>query len=149
MRTVEDAAGRRYLLEKRSAGSSRVRDLETGETRYVPDDELTPVEGADPLVAAARAIPDARGRLPQGVHDERALGLLVLLRQGPRSVRALLDGTALCESDLLGTVSELRAAGLVAEATVDGERGYGLTDEAREALASGQSETASREETGD
>jgi hypothetical protein len=50
-------------------------------------------------------------------------------------VRTLLGATDLCESDLVGLITELRAAGLVEEATVGGERGYAATGEAREAVA--------------
>jgi len=136
--TVEDADGRRYVLVKRSRESSLVRDVETGRARYVPNDDLEalrPVEGVDPLSAAASAVPPPLRRLVSAVHDDRGLGLLVALAREPRSARWLLDATEICESDLHGLVSELRAAGLVREATVAGERGYAATDEARRAVA--------------
>lgn len=142
MRTVEDDAGRRYLLLTRSSDSSLVRDIETGERRHVPNARLSEPAGVDPLVAAAETVPAAgRGAL-RGLHDDRAIGLLVLLAHAPRSVRALLSATDLCESDLLGVASELRAAGLVEAAVVDGERGYAATDPAREALQSARAETS-------
>jgi hypothetical protein len=143
MRVVEDAAGRRLLLVKRSAGSSLVRDPETGEERFVPTEELTVRDGVDPLVTAAAAVePSVRDRLGVG-HDERSLGLLVTLARAPRSARALLEATTLCESDLLGLVTELRAAGLVEETSVDGERGYDVTAAARRVLGVPQSDGAS------
>lgn len=143
MRVVEDASGRRLLLLKRSSDASLVRDPETGEDRYVPTDELRVRDGVDPLVVAADAVDPAVGdRLGVGF-TTRSLGLLVTLAREPRSARALLEATDLCESDLLGLVSELRAAGLVAETTVDGRRGYDATDQARRALGVRQSDGAS------
>jgi len=134
MRTVEDASGRRYLLLKRSGESSLVRDVESGEERYLPNEELSARHGVDPLSAVAEAVPAPVRRLLGAVHDDRGLGLVVTLAREPRPARALLEATDLCESDLLGLLSELRAAGLVEEATVDGERGYAATDAAREAV---------------
>lgn len=130
MRTVRDEDGTRYLLLSESSDSSRVREVETGEERYVPNDRLTVVEGASPLATAARTVPDDVRRLLLAVRDDRALGLLVVLTDGPVSVRQLLADTDLCESDLHGLVGEFRAAGLIEETEVGGERGYALTDEA-------------------
>ena len=135
MRTVETADGRRYLLVKRSSESSRVRDPATGEERYLPNADLTPVD-AGPLETAAEAVPEATRVLVTATHDERALGLLLeLWRRGPVPVRALLGDYDLCESDLLGILTEFRVAGLVEEAEVVGERGYRLTETGEAALA--------------
>ena len=134
MRTVEDEAGRRYLLLKRSGESSLVREVATGEERYVPNDDLADLDGVDPLEAAAGAVQPPLRRLVSAVHDDRGLGLLVALSREPRSARALLDATDLCESDLVGLLAELRAAGLIEEATVGGERGYAATEDTREAV---------------
>ena len=139
MRTVEDEAGRRYLLLKRSGESSLVRDAATGEARFLPNDDLVTLDGVDPLTAAAEAVSPHLRRLLRTVHDDRGLGLLVLLAHEPRSARALLGATDLCESDLLGMATELRAAGLIAETTVDGERGYAVTEDGREAIEQLQS----------
>lgn len=134
MRTVRDASGRRYVVEKESAESSRVRDPETGERRHLPNDALTPVD-EDPLAVAAAAAPEAVRRLVAATRDERTLGLLFELdAQGPLAARDLLAETTLCESDLHGAGTELRVAGLLAETDVGGERGYRLTDEGRAAL---------------
>lgn len=131
MRTVEDAAGHRYLLLKRSREASLVRDAETGEHRHVPTDELTTVGGTSPLETAAASLPTAAGRLVTAVRDDRALGLLVALEAADGlAARSLLDAEDYCESDLHGLVGELRAAGLVRSATVDGEEGYRLTEDA-------------------
>jgi hypothetical protein len=133
VRTV-DHDGERYLLLKRSGESSLVRHPETGEERYLPNEELTE-SGESPLVTAARRVPDATRQVVTAVHSERALGVLVELdERGPLSVRAVLGGYDLCESDLHGLFGELRAAGLVVETEVDGERGYRLTDRGREGL---------------
>ena len=71
----------------------------------------------------------------RAVHDDRSLGLLVVVAdEGPLSVIELLDTADLCESDLHGAVTELRAAGLIDEAEVNGHRGYAATDAASEAI---------------
>lgn len=46
----------------------------------------------------------------------------------------LLGAYDLCESDLHGLLTEFRAAGLVVETTVYGERGYEATDAAKEGV---------------
>jgi len=128
MRTVADEAGRRYLLLKQSDESWLVRDPATGETTHRPAAALTVVDGESPLETAARGAPDAvRDRLARP--SERAVGLLVEIhRRQPVGVRDLLAAVDLCESDLHGLLAEFRAAGLVAETTVVGERGYETTE---------------------
>jgi len=138
MRTVRDESGKRYVLLKESDESSRVRDPETGEERYVANARLEPVEGVSPLVATARAVPEPVRRVLSATRDDRALGLLLEIdARGPVGVRALLEYD-LCESDLHGLLGEFRAAGLVedVEAASDGngERGYATTETASEAL---------------
>ena len=144
MRTVEDDAGRRYLLLKRSRDASLVRDPETGEQSYVPTEDLTVVDGVSPLETAAASVPPAARALATAVHDDRALGLLVALEAADGlSARALLDADDACESDLHGLLGELRAAGLVEAATVDGEEGYRLADDAAAVVRALQSATSS------
>lgn len=134
MRTVEHE-GDRYLLVKQSGESCLVRDPETGEERYLPNDELA-ATGDSPLTVAARAVPEAARRILTAAHSERTLGVLVELEErGPLSVRDILGSYDLCESDVHGTFAELRAAGLVEEADVAGERGYATTELASEGLA--------------
>jgi hypothetical protein len=136
MQTVRDAAGDRYLLVKRSAESSRIRDPDTGEEEYRPNDTLTFEEEASLSVGAA-AVPEPIRRVVAAAHDDRSLGLLIdLVDRGPLPVVELLSTTDLCESDLHGLVMEFRAAGLVVETSVHGERGYDATEAAREAVAS-------------
>lgn len=143
MRTVRDENDNRYLLLKRSSGSSLVRDPSSGEERYLDNAELSPAEGTSALETAAREIDEPIRRLLRAVHDDRTLGFLLLLeRRGPLSVRELLDIDAVCESDLHGTLAELRAAGLLEEREVAGagERGYATTDLGADALVSLRSE---------
>ena len=136
MQVLESDDGTRYVLVKRSSESSLVRDPNTGESRYLPNETLSVVEGASPLETAARAVPEPARRVLRATHTDRALGLLLELdARGPTPVRALLD-YGMCESDLHGTLAEFRAAGLVEEATVAGERGYAVTETATEGLAS-------------
>lgn len=128
MRTVRDASGKRFLLVKQSSDSSRVRDPDTGAERYLDNDGLEFVGGESPLVTAAAGVPASVRRVLTAVPNERALGLLVeLVDRGPVSVVELLDAYDLCESDLHGLLAEFRAAGLVEEARVYGERGYDAT----------------------
>ena len=135
MQVLEDGEGTRYVLLKRSADSSLVRDVETGESSYLPNEELSLVEGASPLETAATAVPEPARQVIRATHTDPALGLLLELdARGPTPVRALLD-YGMCESDLHGTLAEFRAAGLVEEATVAGERGYAVTETTRAGLA--------------
>ncbi|WP_439025857.1 DUF7346 family protein [Haloarchaeobius sp. DT45] len=136
MRTVRDDSGDRYLLVKRSSDASLVRDPATGEERYVENDRLESVDGETPLETAASAVPPAVRRILTATHDDRSLGLLVeLVDGGPIAVRDLLASYDLCESDMLGLLTEFRAAGLAEEATIAGERGYDATDLARAGVA--------------
>ncbi|WP_353633464.1 hypothetical protein ABSL23_08955 [Halobacterium sp. NMX12-1] len=136
MRTVRDDDGHRYLLLKQSSDSSLVRDPETGDERHVPNDDLEPADGEAPLDALASAVPEPARRVTTACHDDWHLGLLVdLADRGPLAAREMLGAYDTCESDLLGAVTELRAAGLVEEATVNGERGYRLTEPGREGIA--------------
>lgn len=135
MRTVR-AGDTRYLLVKRSGDSSLVRDPANGEERYVSNDDLEPAGGESPLETAARAIPDATRRVLSAAHDDRSLGLLLELdRRGPVAVVDLMGDYDYCESDMHGQLGEFRAAGLVEEATVAGQRGYDATELASEGLA--------------
>jgi hypothetical protein len=134
VQVLEADDGTRYVLLKRSSESSLVRDPETGESRYLPNESLSVVEGASALETAAATVPEPTRRVLRATHTDQALGLLLELdSRGPTPVRALLD-YELCESDLHGTLAEFRAAGLVEDADVAGERGYALTDTAREGL---------------
>ncbi len=136
MRTVRDADGNHYLLLKESGQSSLVRDPATGEQRHLPNDDWELVDGESPLETAASALPETIRRVVTAAHDERALGLLLEIdAQSPVGIRTLLSAYDLCESDLHGLLTEFRAAGLVEEATANGQRGYATTDEASEALA--------------
>lgn len=136
MRTVETDDGRRYLLVKESSDAWLVRDPTTGEERYLPVEQLSDVSGDAPLVAAAGGVPEAVRRVVTAAHDDQSLGLLVeLVDRGPVPVVDLLGAYDLCESDFLGLLSEFRAAGLVREARVHGERGYDATAVTREAVA--------------
>jgi hypothetical protein len=135
MRTVRDDDGKRYVLLKQSASSSHVRDPDTGTERYLDNDAISVVDGESPLETAARGVPEATRRALSAVRDDRSLGLLCELVDEPRSVRALLGDYDLCESDLHGLLVEFRAAGLLAETEVHGERGYEATETAERAVA--------------
>ena len=135
MQTVRDGDGETYLLVKRSAESSRVRDPSTGEERYVDNDDLRVVDGESALATAASGVPEPVRRTLGAVRDDRSLGLLaVVVDEGPIAAIDLLDAADMCESDLHGTITEFRAAGLVAETEVAGRRGYEATAVAVEAL---------------
>lgn len=136
MRTVRNDEGTRYLLVKRSTESSLVRDPTTGSERYLPNDELTADDEASALATAADGVPSSVRRVLTAAPDDRALGLLIeLADRGPLAVRTLLGTYDLCESDLHGLLGEFRAAGLIEEARVAGERGYDATGTTREAVS--------------
>lgn len=135
MRTVRDDSGETYLLVKESSDACKLRNPETGEETYRDRDDLEPVEGESPLALTAQAVSESVRRVLTATPDERALGLLVDLHErGPHSVRYLLDATDLCESDLLGLLTEFRAAGLIEESRIAGERGYATTELADEGI---------------
>jgi hypothetical protein len=135
MQPVRTDDGDRYLLVERAAESSLVRDPETGTERSLPNDALTAADSATALETAAGGVPDAVRRVLLATPSERALGVLVeLVDRGPLPARTLLSAYDLCESDLHGLLAEFRVAGLVAEATVDGQRGYDATATTREAV---------------
>jgi len=136
MRTVRDDEGERYLLVKRSTESSLVRDPDTGTERYLPNADLTVEDEVSALATAAEAVPASVRRVLTAVPNDRALGLLVeFVDRGPVGVRTLLDTYDLCESDLHGLLAELRAAGLIDETRVAGERGYEATETTVDAIA--------------
>ncbi|MFC3478625.1 DUF7346 family protein [Halobacterium litoreum] len=129
MRTVRDDDGTLYVLLKESSDSSLVRDPATGDTEHRPNDDLEPAGGESPLGALATAVPEAVRTVLGACHDDWHLGVLVdLADRGPLAAREMLGSYDACESDFLGALTELRAAGLVAETTVGGERGYELTE---------------------
>jgi hypothetical protein len=134
VQTVTDDDGQRLLLVKRSSESSLVRNPDTGEESYRPNEALSPsttrrwrppqTASRDPVRRAVLACP-----------DDRALGLLVeLVDRGPTAAETLTAAYDLCESDLHGLLAEFRAAGLVREATVAGRPGYAPTDDADTAV---------------
>lgn len=135
MRIVRDDDGRFSVLVDATGSTCRARSLHDGTERTVPSDELTVVEPADALdVLGIDA--DERDSLRKMARTDRAIGLLVELNTaGPLSVRTILDRFDICESDLHGLVTELRAAGFLEPATVYGERGYRTTDRATDLLA--------------
>jgi len=136
MRTVESTDGDRLLVRKASGDSLLVADPETGEERYVPRDDVSELDGASPLETAAAGVPAATRRVLTAVHDDESLCLLVeLVDRGPLAAVTLLDAYDYCESDLHGLLAELRAAGLVDDARVAGERGYDATALAADGVA--------------
>lgn len=136
MRTVRDESGKRYIVVKSSTDSSLVRDPEDGSERYVENDRLETLDGTPPLETAASGISEPVRRLLRGVHDDAALGLLAdLVDRGPVPVRDMMREYDQCESDLHGRLAELRAAGLIEEATIAGERGYDATEGTVEVLS--------------
>lgn len=136
MRTVRDDDGRRYVLLEERTDSSVVRDPETGDERHLPNDSLEPAGGDAPLAVLADAIPEPVRRVVSACHEDWHLGLLVdLADRGPLAAREMVGAYDACESDLVGALAELRAAGLVEETTVVGERGYRLTDPGERSVA--------------
>lgn len=134
MRSVETPDGERHVLLSSTDGTARVRDPVTGVERTVDAADVELIEES-PLSIAAGGVPSAVRRAITAVHDERTLGVLVtLVDDGPTAVVDLLSYAGLCESDFNGLFGELRAAGLVSECRVAGERGYEATETAEEAV---------------
>lgn len=135
MKTVRDDTGTQYLVLKESTRASLVRDPETGEECYVQNDRLEVVEDDDALHVAARGIDPELRQLLVSVHDDRWLGLLVeLTERGPMTASQLLERYHLCESELLGLLSELQAGDLVEPVDIAGEQGYRTTDACQRAV---------------
>ncbi len=109
MRLVEDRQGRRFGLLKRSVDSSLVLDLETGRRSYRPNDNLRPVNGENV--------------------DPRTELLATLSTDDAIPVRTVIERTTLCESELFAVSRELELAGVIREATCDGERAWMLSGE--------------------
>jgi hypothetical protein len=138
MRTVYHADGTQYLLCKESSESSLIRDPRSGEEKYVSNEELTIADTDDsPLVAAASGVPETVRTVLIASHGEDALGLLIELtdREG-LSIVSMLDAYDYCESELNGQLAEFRAAGLITEIEIYGERGYGPTEMTKTAIES-------------
>lgn len=113
MRTVRADDGSRYLLRKRSSNASLVLDPATGDERYIDNARLERCDESQPLETVGSTVSD-RARAELGVSDDRALGLLVVIdRHDPIAAVDLVEFTELCESDLNGQLTELRAGGLV------------------------------------
>lgn len=106
MRAVQDGSGNEFVLLDELGETCLVWDPEADEERRLPVSVLEPGEQRDPA----------------------ALVLAYLAARGPVAVRDLATRTTLCESDLHGLLADLRAAGLVCEAAVGGERAYDATD---------------------
>jgi|AntRauTorcE11898_2_1112593.scaffolds.fasta_scaffold33982_2 hypothetical protein len=117
MRVVTDG-NCHYVLQRIVDDDCHVRTLPSGETTTMPTASLSPAD----TDAALGTVDD---NLVDDVGSNAAAGLLLeLVVDGPTSARGLLDRFDVCESDLHGTVAELRAAGLIEPTTVYGERGY-------------------------
>ncbi len=135
MQTVRDESGKRYLLMERTEESSHVRDPVTGEERKIRNANLERIDGS-PLTTAAAGIEKPLRAVVSAAHDEQDLGLLVdLADRGPVPVREMIGTYDLCESALHAQLAEFRAAGLIDEKKIGGERGYQLTQEGRQAVA--------------
>lgn len=114
MDTVRTDDGTRYLLLKRSSDSSLVRDLTTGDERYIENERLERISDNAPLETVAHTVPAAVRRVLSAVPNERALGLLLIIdRQGPIAVSEIVELSDLCESDINGLLSAFRAAELI------------------------------------
>lgn len=118
MRVVTDGDCH-YILQRVVGEDCHVRTLPSGETTTQPAASLSPTD----IEAALETVDDSLA--DERVGSNAAAGLLLeLVVDGPASARGLLDRFDVCESDLHGAASELRAAGLLEPTTVHGQRGY-------------------------
>lgn len=118
MHLCEDENGRRLAVVKRSATSSLVLDLETGDHFYRANETLTPIDNQGTGNADT-------GSNSMGPTDQRA-ELLSILEHDPIPIRTILSRTTLCESDLYAIRRELEVAGVLEEVTINGERAWVL-----------------------
>ncbi|MFW6435455.1 MAG: DUF7346 family protein [Halovenus sp.] len=122
MRVVSDGESY-FILQQVLAEDCRLRHFPSGSVTTRPCESITPVNSDD------------LGEIFEEVDTDVAVSpaatslLLELAVGGPASARELLDRFDVCESDLHGAVSELRAAGVLEPTTVYGERGYRATSE--------------------
>lgn len=111
-----------------------VRELGTGETRWIARSEVTPVEPAS-LPVIGDAIEESRRPADSAIRTDRAWGLvLVVAATSPVTVRALLDATSECESDLNGLLADLEAGGVLDRTDAADERAYRLTERGLQAV---------------
>lgn len=82
-------------------------------------------------------VPDAVRGSVSSIRTARGWGLaLVVGAASPVTVRALLDTTTECESDLNGLLAELEAGGILERTEVAGERAYELSETGASTLES-------------
>jgi hypothetical protein len=126
---VAGAGGHLHLVIERADDRVRVRSVSSGEERWVHRETLKRPDGSV-LELAGRQTPFTSADLP-GVHTEAGVGMVVLLaRNGPTAVPALLGALELCESDLHGLLAELEAGGALSRTETAGRGAYRLTDAA-------------------
>lgn len=136
MRIVRDGTGARLYVVKENHDATLVHDPATGTDRFVPNDDLDPVDGETFLEAAAASVPANIRTAVTAIRDDRGLGFIAwLVDTGPKRIVDILEETDLCESDVHGLTGEFRAAGFIEPTTVAGEPGYEATDRARDVLA--------------
>lgn len=117
------------LLETES-NRCRIREVTSGESRWVKSAELS-ITDSVALARIGEAAPETPREIESAIRTPRGWGLVLLVgAASPVSVRALLDTTSECESDLNGLLTELEAGDILERTAVAGERGYQLTETA-------------------
>lgn len=126
MRLATGPNGRWVVVLQVDSGHCHVREVLSGETRWVRRGDLSIVEEAS-LRAIGERLPDASRPSIDAIRTDRAWGLVVLgATASPVSVRAILSATSECESELNGLLAELEAGDVLTRTEVDTGRAYEL-----------------------
>lgn len=117
------------LLEIES-NQCRIREVTSGESTWVKRSGISITDDVS-LRRIGEAAPATTRDIESAIGTARGWGLvLVVGAASPVSVRALLDTTTECESDLNGLLTELEVGDILERTDVAGERGYQLTETA-------------------
>lgn len=134
MRLAIGPEGAWVVLREIESDQCRIREVNSGESRWVRRTEVSIVDGVS-LRRIGEAAPDEPRELESVIRTARGWGLvLVVGAASPVSVRALLERTSECESDLNGLLTELEVGEMLERTEIAGERAYKLTETAKNAV---------------
>lgn len=141
MRLATGSDGQWVVVLRAERDHYRIREVISGEVRKVSPSTLDAVNEAT-LHDIGQAAPDPAQSIASTIQTARGWGLILVVgAASPVSVRALLDATDECESDINGLLAELEAGGLLERTEVAGERGYELSASGTRAVEASWSPT--------
>jgi hypothetical protein len=128
--------GRWGVVLESDGAECRIRELRSGNSRWVPHSSLSSTHTAS-LHQVGQEVPDPVRASVAAIRTPRGWGLtLVVGAASPVAVRELLEATTECESDLNGLLAELEAGGILERSELGGERAYELSDPGASAVES-------------